>query len=211
MIFDAIRQGDADQVRALIAADPALAASHAPDGASPVLWAVYTRHPELAPLLLGSRPPDVFEACALGDTARVAALLAADRQLADQYSADGFTPLGLASYFGHRDVALLLLDAGADPKRASRNALRVSPLHSAVSAGHAALAALLIERGADPDLEEANGMTPLHTAAGTGNREIVALLLHAGARPDHPSHDGRTPAAIARQYGHPEIAAELDG
>jgi ankyrin repeat protein len=211
MIFDAIRQGDAAQVRALIAADPTLAASHTPDGASPVLWAVYTRHPELAPLLLGSRPPDVFEACALGDTARVAGLLAADRQLADQYSADGFTPLGLACYFGHRDVALLLLDAGADPKRASRNTLRVSPLHSAVSAGHAALAALLLERGAEPNLEEANGMTPLHTAAATGNREIVALLLQAGARPLHPSHDGRTPAAIARQYGHPEIAAELDG
>ena len=181
-----------------------------PRAPAPVLWAVYTRHPELAPLLLGSRPPDFFEACALGATARVAELLSADRQLVDQYSADGFTALGLASFFGHRDVALLLLDAGADPKRASRNALRVSPLHSAVSAGHAALAALLLERGADPDLEEANGMTPLHTAAGSGNREIVALLLHAGAQPTHPSHDGRTPAAIARQYGHPDIAAELE-
>ena len=211
MIFDAIRQGDPDQVRALLAADPALAASQTPEGAGTVLWAVYTRHPELAPLLLGSRPPDVFEACALGDTARVAELLAADRHLADQYSADGFTALGLACYFGHREVALLLLDAGADPKRTSRNALRVSPLHSAVSTGHRALAALLLERGADPNLEEANGMTPLHTAAGNGNREIVALLLQAGARPLHPSHDGRTPAAIAREYGHPEIAAQIDG
>jgi uncharacterized protein len=210
MIFDAIRQGDGDQVRALLTADPAIAASRTPEGAGTVLWAVYTRHPELAPLLLGSRQPDFFEACALGDTARVAELLSADRQLVEQYSADGFTALGLASYFGHRDVALLLLDTGADPKGASRNALRVSPLHSAVSAGHGALAALLLERGADPDLEEANGMTPLHTAAGTGNREMVALLLHAGAHRAHPSHDGRTPAAIARQYGHPEIAAELD-
>jgi ankyrin repeat protein len=210
MIFDAIRQGDADQVRALLAADPALAASHTPDGASPVLWAVYTRHSELAPLLLGSRPPDFFEACALGDTSRAAELLSADRQIIEQYSADGFTALGLASFFGHRDVALLLLDTGADPKRASRNALRVSPLHSAVSAGHGAIAALLLERGADPDLEEANGMTPLHTAAGTGNREIVTLLLHAGANRAHPSHDGRTPAAIARQYGHPDLAAQLD-
>ena len=211
MIFDDIRQGDPDQVRALLAADHALAASQTPEGAGTVLWAVYTRHPELAPLLLGSRLPDFFEASALGDTARVAELLAADRHLADQYSADGFTALGLACYFGHREVALLLLDAGADPKRTSRNALRVSPLHSAVSTGHRALAALLLERGADPNLEEANGMTPLHTAAGNGNREIVALLLQAGARPLHPSHDGRTPAAIAREYGHPEIAAQIDG
>src|SRR5260370_17853870 len=207
MLFDAIRQGDADQVRALLAADPAIAASRTPEGASTVLWAVYARHPELAPLLLGSRQPDFFEACALGATARVAELLSTDRQLVEQYSADGFTALGLASFFGHRDVALLLLNAGADPKRSSSNALRVSPLHSAASAGHSALAALLLERGADPDLEEANGMTPLHTAAGSGNREIVALLLHAGAHPTPPSHNARTPAAIARPYGQPQLTA----
>ena len=44
------------------------------EGATPVLWAVYTRHPELAPLLLAGRPADFFEACALGDTARAAGL-----------------------------------------------------------------------------------------------------------------------------------------
>ncbi|MCU1236545.1 MAG: ankyrin, partial [Candidatus Solibacter sp.] len=51
MLFDAIRQGDAEQVRALLAADPTLAQSRTPEGATPVLWAVYTRHAELAPLL----------------------------------------------------------------------------------------------------------------------------------------------------------------
>src|ERR1035441_3029113 len=70
MIFDAIRQGDAEQIRSLLAADPALANSRTPEGASTVLWAVYTRHPELAPLLLGRRPPDFFEACALGADAQ---------------------------------------------------------------------------------------------------------------------------------------------
>jgi ankyrin repeat protein len=210
MIFDAIRQGDADQVRALLAADPALAASRTPEGAGTVLWTVYTRHPELAPLLLGNRLPDFFEACALGATARVAELLSADRQLAEQYSGDGFTGLGLATFFGHRDVAALLLDAGANPNQASRNALRVAPLHSACSAGHAALVDLLLRHGADPNAGESGGMTPLHTAAGIGNRKIIAVLLNAGADRAGKSHDGRTPAAIARQYGHPEIAAELD-
>jgi ankyrin repeat protein len=210
MIFDWIRQGDAGQVRTLLAFDPNLANSRTPEGASTVLWAVYTRHPELAPLLLGSRPPDLFEACALGATTRVAELLAADRELVEQYSADGFTALGLAAFFGHRDVARLLLDSGANPNQASRNALHVAPLHSACAAGHVTLADLLLHRGADPNAEESSGMTPLHTAAGTGNREIVALLLGAGSGRAHQSHDGRTPSAIARQYGHPEIAAELD-
>ena len=210
MIFDAIRQGDADQVRALLAADSSLATSRTSEGATTVLWAVYTRHPELAPLLLGSRQPDFFEACALGATARASELLAADRQLVAQYSGDGFTALGLACFFGHRDVARLLLDAGANPNQASRNALRVAPLHSAAPPGTPALVDLLLQHGADPNAGESNGMTPLHTAAGNGNREIVAVLLSAGADRTRQSHDGRTPAAIARQYGHPEIAAELD-
>jgi ankyrin repeat protein len=211
MIFDAIRQGDAEQIRSLLAADPALANSRTPEGASTVLWAVYTRHPELAPLLLGRRPPDFFEACALGADARIVELLAVDRQLVGQYSADGFTALGLAAFFGHRNAAGLLLEAGANPNQASRNALHVAPLHSACAAGHAAVAELLLQHGADPNAAESNGMTPLHTAAGTGNREIAALLWNAGADRARQSRDGSTPAAIARQYGHPEVAAELDG
>jgi ankyrin repeat protein len=211
MIFDAIRQGDAEQIRTLLAADPSLADSRTPEGASLVLWAVYTRHPELAPLLLGSRAPDFFEACALGADAQIVELLAVDRQLAEQYSADGFTALGLAAFFGHLDAARLLLDAGAKPNQASRNALHVTPLHSACAAGHAALAGLLLRHGANPNAEESNGMTPLHTAAGTGNREIAARLLDAGADRTRQSRDGSTPADLARKYGHPEIAAELDG
>src|ERR1017187_7653281 len=210
MIFDAIRQGDAEQIRTMLAADPSLADSRTAEGASTVLWAVYTRHPELAPLLLGSRPPDFFEACALGADARIVELLAVDRQLVEQYSADDFTPLGLAAFFGHRNAARLLLDAGANPNQASRNALHVTPLHSACAAGNATVAEPLLQRGADPNAGESNGMTPLHTAAGTGNREIAALLLNAGADRTIQSHDGRTPAATARQYGHPEIAIELD-
>src|SRR5438309_7901453 len=115
MLFDAIRQGDADQVRALLAADPALADSRTPEGATPVLWAVYTRHVELAPLLLAGRPADFFEACALGDAARAAELLAADPALADQHSADGFTGLGFACFFGHEELVRQVLEAGADP------------------------------------------------------------------------------------------------
>src|SRR3954453_20680250 len=114
MLFDLIRQGDAEQVRALLANDPALADSRTPEGATPVLWAVYTRHPELAPLLLAGRQPDFFEACALGDTARAAELLARDPDLANQHSGDGFTGLGYACFFAHTDLARRLLEGGAD-------------------------------------------------------------------------------------------------
>src|SRR5882672_6940571 len=65
MLLDAIRSGDADQVRSLLAADASLYGTKTPEGASAVLWSVYTRHADLAPLLLGEREPDFFEACAL--------------------------------------------------------------------------------------------------------------------------------------------------
>jgi ankyrin repeat protein len=211
MLFDAIRQGDADQVRALLAADPALADSRTPEGATPVLWAVYTRHSEFAPLLLATRPADFFEACALGDTARAAELIALDPALPKRHSGDGFTGLGFACFFAHADLARLLLDAGADPNLAARNALAVAPLHSAVATDFAPLVELLLARGARPDPEEGSGMTPLHTAAGHGNRQIIALLLAAGAPRGHKARDGRTPADIARHYNHAEVAAELDG
>src|SRR4029078_8565321 len=63
MILDAIRNGNADEVRSLLAADPSVYSARTGEGASAVLWAVYTRHSDLAPILLGSRKPDFFEAC----------------------------------------------------------------------------------------------------------------------------------------------------
>jgi len=194
MIFDAIRQGDAAQVGALLAADPSLASTRTPEGASPVLWAVYARHAELAPILLAGRQPDFFEACALG--------IPVDTDDVNAFAPDGFTGLGLACFFGHLELARRLLGLGADPNLASNNGLRVAPLHSAVTTGSAAMVELLLSHGARSNVGEANGYTPLHTAAGHGNREIIAMLLAAGADRDRKASDGKTPADVARQYGH---------
>jgi ankyrin repeat protein len=209
MLFDAIRNGNADEVSALLAADPELHNARTPEGTTPVLWAVYTGHAALAPLLLGSRAPDFFEACALGRTGRIAVLLAADPAVINSHSADGFTGLGFACFFKHLDAAKLLLDRGADPGLPSANALRVAPLHSAVAADLVELVELLLAHGADPSPREGGGSTPLHSAAGHGNREIIARLLAAGADPSAQSKDGKTPADLARQHGHPEVVGQL--
>lgn len=204
-LFDAIRQGDADAVRAMLAADPKLAASRTPDGATAALWTAYTRHPELAGMVLAGREPDFFEACALGNRDRVEALLAHDPGLADGYSDDGFTALGLAVFFGHEKIARRLVEAGADVNRPSRNALRVAPLHSAVASGSLALLELLLERGAFPDAVEFLEATPLHSAAAQGNRAMVERLLAAGADRQRKTKDGKTAADLARQYGHESL------
>lgn len=205
MLMDAIRNGNADQVRSLLAADPSLANSRTAEGASAVLWAVYTRHADLAPLLLGNREPDFFEACALGRVERIAALLASDPGLVNRDAPDGFTALGLACFFNHFEAAQLLLDRGAAPSQPSSNALHLAPLHSAVAADSFELVNLLLERGAEPNPREASGATPLHTAAGHGNRAIIDCLLLAGADPNARTNEGKTPADIAEKYGKPWI------
>jgi ankyrin repeat protein len=208
-LFDAIRKGESTVVQALLVADPALAGAHNSDGATPALWAAYTRHPELAATVLAGREPDFFEACALGNKERASTLLAHDPKLIDGYSADGFTPLGLAVFFGHETIARPLVAAGADVNRPSRNTIRVSPLHSAVESGSLALLILLLDHGARPNAVEFLEATPLHSAAAAGRREMVERLLKAGADPRRKTKDGKTAADLARQYGHDELAAWL--
>jgi ankyrin repeat protein len=208
-LFDAIRKGDALQLQSLLSANPKLAKAANRDGATAVLWAAYTRHPELAAMLLGSREPGFFEACALGMRDRVALLLRQDPSLAAAFSDDGFGGLGLAIFFGHFEIARILVDAGADVNSPSRNAIRVAPLHSAVASGSVAILELLLAHGARPDPVELLETTPLHSAAGHGSREMVEQLLAAGADPHRKTKDGQTPADLARQHGHHELATEL--
>ncbi len=209
-LFDAIRKGDAAASGTLLAADPSLADTRNPDGATPALWAAYTRHPELADLVLKYRPANFYEACALGRHSRAAELLAVDPNLAGSYSSDGFSALGLAVYFGHLEIARMLVNAGGDVNAPSRNAFRVAPLHSAVESGKLELLELLLAHGAAPDCTEFLEATPLHSAAARGSREMARKLLAAGANPALRTKDGKTAADLAREHGHQELAAELE-
>jgi ankyrin repeat protein len=181
MLLDAIRSGNLDQVRDLLAADASLSQTRTDQGASAVMWAVYTGHPELAPLLLGDRDPDIFEACALGRADTVAAELASDATLVNAPAPDGFTPLGLACFFRHPEVVELLLDRGADPSIPAANPTKYSPLHSAIASNSFEIVDLLLSRGADTNARDASGTTPLASANAHKNEKIIDRLVAAGA------------------------------
>jgi len=139
-LFAAIADGDVERVQALVAAHPEAAAIRREDGVSAVLWARYQYELEVLDVLLAANPPlDVFEAAAIGHTEAVRAALARDPGLATAYAPDGFTALGLAAFFGHRDVAGLLIGAGAPINEPSRNLMHVAPLHSALAGRHEAI------------------------------------------------------------------------
>jgi ankyrin repeat protein len=155
-VFEAAAVGDAERVRILIGGDTDVARSWSPDGFTPLHFACFFGHPNIAEFLL-ERGAEV-NAVAHNDLA--------------------VTPLQSAAAGGHTRAAELLLNAGADVHPA--HPLGFTPLHSAAANGDRATAELLLDHGADPARAKNDGRTPIDLAAENGHDEIVALL---GERP----------------------------
>jgi ankyrin repeat protein len=210
-VIAAVQAGDQDKLQSLLTADPALAGARDPQGVSAIMQAFYTRHPELLKLLLAASPAlDIFEAAALGRTERVAELLKSHPELARSWSADGFTALHFACFFGQDATGTLLLERGADAAAVARNPMKVMPLHSAASARNVAMARALLEHGAPVNAHQARGWTPIHAAAQNGDKAVAELLLKHGADPRMANDEGVDAVDLARKGGHAELAALLE-
>jgi ankyrin repeat protein len=206
----AVAKGDVAGVRDMLKKDRALARAINADGISAILLAAYYRQKDvLAELLASGVALNVFEAAATGKANRVRSLLDKDAGLTNSYSADGFTALGLATFFGHKDVVELLLSKGAKVNVASRNAMKVMPLHSAAAARRVDLAAILIDHGADVNARQESDVTPLHEAAATGQVELMKLLLTHGADVNAKTRDGKTALQLAEDGKQAEAARLL--
>jgi uncharacterized protein len=210
-LMEAIRAGDKAGLEALLRGEPGLLEFAAPNGSSAMLLAAYYGHPELADVFLrqGAKP-DVFEASAVGDLETVRRLVGGDRSLVNAFAADGFYPLGLAAFFGHRAIVEFLLKNGADVKMAARNAQKVTALHGATARRDVEIVRMLLAAGADPNARQERGFAPLHDAAANGSEPLVELLLKHGARADAKADDGKTPGEMAADRGHKEIAEKLN-
>jgi uncharacterized protein len=197
-LFEAIRAGDAERVRTLVAEDPECASARDAAGLSAVLTALYHRRPEALEALLAADPElDVLDAAATGRLDLLRAHVEADQDALGVRSPEGFTPLHLAAFFGGGDAVRLLLGAGMDADADQENPPKVRPLHSAVAARDHDAARALLEAGADPDCAQEGGFTPLLAAAHHDDVEMAELLLRHGADPALAAADGRDPAAMA--------------
>jgi len=139
----------------------------------------------------GDAPADAIKILIVEDSAE-------DAELLRRRSADGFTALHYACFFGGSAATAVLLDAGADADAEARNPTGVRPLHSAAAARDTESALRLLAAGADPDAGQTGGFTALHAAAQHDDEALAALLLQHGADPALRNDKGADAEGIAR-------------
>jgi len=116
------------------------------------------------------------------------------------------TPLDWAASHGQKDVVKLLVANGADIHVKSG---LCTPLHFALSGGDKDTVMLLVAKGADVHAVDPNGNVPLHCAVRNFDRDVVELLVAKGADVNTRDGSGRTPLDLAEKRGEKEVAAVL--
>jgi len=162
----------------------------------------------------------LLHAAMSGDLESARALVAAGADV-NGAAADGATPLIVAIVKHHPEIALMLLDKGADT---NVSAPGFTALHAASITGQMDVATKLLDKGADPnapvtmplrlsaafipynpDLVAGRlsqvGATPFMQAAKAVNTEMMKLLVARGAKPTQTADDGTTAIILAAGLG----------
>jgi ankyrin repeat protein len=170
-LIDFVKAGDLGKVRAALAGNFLLASQRLPDGESPLMAALYRGHQEIVGALIDHGAEiDVFAAAATGRVDDLRRTV--NGATINSFAYDGWTPLHLASFFGHVDAVRALLESGADVRAVSRNSLGNTPLHAAAAGRHDEVARLLLTHGADAHAVDGGGYTPLQIATENGLAEV---------------------------------------
>lgn len=210
LLEEYIASGDLSGITSLLQQNPQLATTKTSHHVSPLMLSCYYKKPEVTALLLKYADNlDLFEASAAGKFDVVAHLLYSHPDAVNEYAEDGFTPLGLACYFGQFEVARYLVLKGADVNLPSNNGFNVFPIHSAAAGNYTDIARMLVDNGAKVNVKQQAGATPLHTAAQNGNLDLLVLFLEHGAETNARMEGGKLPADLAREKGFKEIAEIL--
>lgn len=238
-LMTAARVGNLDVVRQLVSAGADPNATEATLGQTALMRAIAEDHTGVARLLLevggsvSARSTNRFTpllfAAQQGNIEAARLLLSAGAEV-DEAAPDGiggntnartrFVPdteaaaLLVAIDSEHPEMALFLLEQGADPNHAGAGR---TALHAAVQRQMPGVVTALLDRGANPDARldkplpfvsrrilQANGLapsniggTPFFLAASFGDLESMRLLLGAGADPMLRTKDGTTALMVA--------------
>jgi ankyrin repeat protein len=120
---------------------------------------------------------------------------------------DEWTPLHVASAYGHVEVARALIEHGADVS--TRAIDKLTSLHVASGRGHIDVVRFLVEHGADAIACDKGGKTPLHVATRWGHMDVTLFLIEQGTNPTIHDYGGGTPLHDASTYGYVELTKLL--
>ena len=125
----------------------------------------------------------------------------------DRRDAEGNTALHYVCREGFRDLAVLLLDRGADPSLTNNRG--GTPLHAAARKGNREILARLIDAGADPDAVDNEGCTPLMRLLENHRTDAALWLIDRGADTEVTDRSGHRALDYATVYGLREAVARL--
>jgi ankyrin repeat protein len=238
-LMAAARTGSVASVNALLARGADVNANESWRGQTALMWAVggHEAYPEVVRALI-EHGADVhtrssggltalFFAVRQNDQASTRLLLTAGADVNDTKAPGGATALLTAINNGYDDLAVLLLENGANPRVA--NSAGFSPLHTAIrkrggsERTSAVVLKALLAHGADPNVRlplkkqppnfnpiaypaisdvDYGGATPLWIAANNADLDALRILVAAGADPKIPSMENTTPLMVAAGLGY---------
>jgi len=198
-LFAAVRYGNAQEVRRVLAAGADVNGRDDERGATPLFWAALSGSAYKAELLIAS---------------------GADLNAKDQ---KGLTPLHAAAYQSRKEVVQLLVQRGADVN--AKSTAGWTPLHKAMEKlanpetthlvspsdveAMVSIVELLLAKGADINAKAASGDTPLNFATVTGQKALVEMLLAKEADINVKGYEDVTPLYVATQLKRAEVAELL--
>src|SRR5512133_566876 len=209
---EAIKANNILAVKEMLDENPTLIHSVTTEGYSVVMLAAYLHHMKLLEILvMRKRRLEIHEACAAGVMREVERIITKDKRKIIENSVDGYSPLHLTCWFGHPEIAKLLISKGAQINVVSDHSTKVMPIHSAVASKQIEVVEFLLKNGAEINPRQQGGLTPLHLAVQNGHAAMVKLLVEHGADKIAKTDSGKTPADLAREKKFDQIADFLDG